>query len=349
MLGYAKRGQRMCRANAEILRFTYVIKLMNRSKGGLFILFLLIHVSLWPKAVELEVETRTTGRIGYTNYELKDRDEYGDTVYSLLEFPLNTFYLGASTRLTLESANKREFELIVGTIVNLNDPNTVMKDSDWIQFFGYPKLKFSYTESRVELNAFEIAFEGRMRIFPNSGRKLYATGGYRYLRYAENVIGYEGWYIDPDTGQVSDYPPNQDDLAIEYRINYHTPYMGLLWRWSKSSRFSFELGADLALAFVSDYDDHVLRGKLSTASGAGIGLHAVSGISFFPFGRNRVRSTYIRVMVETNYLAANIKQTQEWYRDEGSIPAGTIIRGIGHEIRSLQVGAELLVGMKLKL
>jgi hypothetical protein len=51
-------------------------------------------------------------------------------VYRLLEFPLNTVYLGASVNLTIKPNYRREFELIMGAMVNLTDPTAVMKDSD---------------------------------------------------------------------------------------------------------------------------------------------------------------------------------------------------------------------------
>jgi hypothetical protein len=85
-----------------------------------------------------------------------------------------------------------------------------------------------------------------------------------------------------------------------------------------------------------------------TAAGFGLGFRALGVIAIFPFGREHKRSLYIKLSTEANYLAANIEQTQRWYRDEGTVPAGTVISGIGHEIRSLQIGAELSVGVELK-
>jgi hypothetical protein len=320
---------------------------------GLLVLLLFSQVSLHGEVVGLEVESRTVGRLGYTSYRFTGTDWFGDSGYSsFLEFPLNTVYLGASANLTIKPNYRREFELIMGALVNLTNPAAVMKDSDWVQPYGYPKLIFSYTRSPVELFAVEASIEGRTRLLTSSLKDLYATGGYRFLRYAENVIGYEGWYLDLDTVQPEDYTPNKDDIAIEYHITYHTPYMGLLWKVIDSSRFKVAFGSDLSLVFVSDYDDHRLRGKEMTASGVGFGVCSIGIISFYPYGQKNSRRPYIKLVVEANSLFANTKQTQEWYMDEvidgETIPAGTIIGGIDHEIRSLQVGAALLVGMKLK-
>lgn len=320
---------------------------------GLLALSLLSQASLYGEIVDLEVKSRTVGRIGYTSYRFTGTDEFSDSGYSsLLEFPINTVYLGASANLTIKASYRRDFEILMGALVNLTDPTAVMKDSDWFQPSGYPKLILSYTRSPVDLFAIEFSLEGRTRLLTSSLRDLYATGGYRYLRYAENVIGYEGWYFDVETGLPGDYTPNQDDISIEYRITYHTPYLGLLWKLIDSSRFNAALGTDLSLVFVSDYDDHRLRGKVATASGIGFGLYSMGTISFYPFGRENRQKPYIELVVEANSLSAKTEQTQEWYRDEvidgETIPAGTVLRGIGHEIRSLQVGVALLVGMKLK-
>jgi hypothetical protein len=314
---------------------------------GLVVLVSLFCGSVYAEVVDIAVETRTAGRIGYTNYELISREEY-PYVYSLLEFPLNTIYLGAAALWTFESAEKPDRELFVGAIINVTDPTAVMKDSDWVEPFGWPKLIFSYTESRATLTAFEIAIEGRRRIYPYNVKGLYATGGYRFLRYAENVFGYEGWYLNLDTGQPENYTPNPGDLAIEYYVNFHTAFAGLFYRWIDLARLRLEIGSDLALLFTNDYDDHVLRGKVMTAAGFGLGFRALGAIAIFPFGREHKRSLYIKLSTEANYLAANIEQTQRWYRDEDTIPAGTVISGIVHEIRSLQIGAELSVGMELK-
>ena len=135
-------------------------------------------------------------------------------------------------------------------------------------------------------------------------------------------------------------------------MNFHTPFAGLLYRWIDRSRLRLEIGTDLALVYTNDYDDHVLRGKDMTASGFGWGVRGLGAIALFPFGRDGGRNLYIKLATEINYLAANIEQTQKWYRDEvtpyETIPAGTVISGIDHEIRSLQIGAELSVGMELK-
>jgi len=86
--------------------------------------------------------------LGYSSYDMRFTD-VGGTVYSKLEFPLDAFFFGTECTLFLGNKSYREWHFLIGVYINLNAPASKMLDHDWIEPTGFPKLKFSYTESET--------------------------------------------------------------------------------------------------------------------------------------------------------------------------------------------------------
>ena len=98
------------------------------------------------------------------------------------------------------------------------------------------------------------------------------------------------------------------------------------------------------MLFSSDTDDHLLRGRISEGDATGLSLNANTDL--------RVLSTealggslFLDLMGWLRYYYATGDQTQTWYKDEGSNPAGTVVSGIAYEVDSLQYGFGLRLGL----
>mgnify|MGYP006312806161 FL=1 len=129
----------------------------------------------------------------------------------------------------------------------------------------------------------------------------------------------------------------------------------------------FEASGDFRIegVYAYDRDDHILRKKLSTASGFGIGIaaslrgvfeldEAAAGGGAAPGGGTSARGEngpipYVAMGSEYSYLYVPAEQTQEWYGDEQATAAddtGTVISGLSHVITSSQFVITLSAGLR---
>ncbi len=93
-----------------------------------------------------------------------------------------------------------------------------------------------------------------------------------------------------------------------------TSHLGLKSQTIFGSKAILILATSVGLLFTSDEDDYLLRGRISEADA-------------------------IRVAIQS--------QRQEWYRDEGSIPLGTVEDNIPYKTESLQYTLGISFGMEL--
>jgi hypothetical protein len=168
--------------------------------------------------------------------------------------------------------------------------------------------------------------------------------GFGYQRFAQDIAGYEGWYLD-DQGDVQ--PQSGNVLAITYKVSYTSVRLLTSFVFDRLRFMEVGLTGDVGVVHVSDEDDHVLRNKLSTADGAGITTGLALELAFFlPVRSGRLRP-WIALAGEARRNVANIEQTQYWYDDEpgGDPPAGTRYTGIDHKVDLFQVALLLSLGM----
>jgi hypothetical protein len=97
---------------------------------------------------------------------------------------------------------------------------------------------------------------------------------------------------------------------------------------------------------MSDSDNHVLRTKLSTASGWGSGFYGNLKATY-QFGQVWGFAPYIALEGELIYYVVNTVQTQYWYGNADAAngaPQGTTLTGIGHVVTSDQYQIGLRFG-----
>jgi outer membrane protease len=139
---------------------------------------------------------------------------------------------------------------------------------------------------------------------------------------------YSPWYNVSTPGPV-----------LTYEVTYVIPYVGVQsgYRFAKGFQAMIDLGAS---PFVSakDTDDHLLRGKSSEGSTTGSAYFAMAGIEWSLTERDLVRLNGQYLKITTTGT-----QTQTWYRNDGTIPAGTTYTGIPDRIDSEQTSLSLLL------
>lgn len=281
---------------------------------------------------------------GNTLYHISIYDATGG-VESELEFPLKTLLLGLEYGYVGRNARGQD-DLKIGIqwFVNLGSGSGKLKDSDWISgaaetgpplsLPAHPGLDI-YSESDIALKANIIDLRASYNYWPSTGLALGPMGGLLYQNFqydASNVkqVGY-GPYAPGYTGSAS-------GLVLTYEVTYTIPYLGIHSEMLVSRTFQAALDIGYSpWASAEDTDDHVLRGKRSTGSTSGSAYLAtvtaqwdIQDNDFF-----LIRGQYLKIDTSGT-------QTQTWYRDEGTTPAGTTITGINDKITSKQISATAL-------
>lgn len=288
---------------------------------------------------------------GHSNYYLEHTAEQ-TTVSSLLEFPLDYPLIGAETGLIQYDKAGKDFSLNAGFYMNVMNPLSVMKDSDWIEKSGQGKYMFSYTESTVNPCHSVLAF-GKInkKIFSIFSLSFLYNVGYQFQRIYQDIMGYQGWQIDLDTGELSDIQGTEE--AMEYWIIYHRPFTGLMINIAHPDfPLSLEIDSNYMFIYIYDFDDHVLRNKESTAEGIGHGFYSSFKL-LFQFIKNPIDiNPYISLNGNLYYIFTPAKQRQEWYGDDPASSGddtGYYISDISHEVNSLQFDIGLNLGFSYSL
>jgi hypothetical protein len=229
----------------------------------------------------------------------------------------------------------------------------MMKDYDWDMYPGYPKTIFSYTESDARL-VWVLASAAWKPVLSSGGwGNLQAVLGYRLQYVHQQALGYVGWQYIDDDGDVDTDPDllllyDPGVLALTYWVLWNVPTAGFSVTLSPVPRLSIVMEAGLAVPIVADQDDHLLRNKLSTAAGLGLGGYAALAVRY-SWGKAETRlRPYLFFAVDLMALKANTLQTQTWYGDDpasGYIEQpGDYISGIDHQISTRQVAVVLAFG-----
>ena len=293
----------------------------------------------------LEISGYITDTIDGTPYNGKKE------IGSLLEFPIDSWLTGGT--LIIEDSTGT-WALYLGGRVALTNPADKMKDSDWDGFTPhYPRTLWSYTESDVEQSLSQFELSIRKRFSKSKSKSWSLIAGGRYQKISQDVIGISG-YQRMFSPTAVDYDPPQyfenlyDNVSvIEYEISYKSIILGFNTETILSPKISVDFTGLFMPTFYSDRDDHILRKKLSTSDGDGLGGSGKLLLGFFP-GTINNRKTFIKFGAEYTYYSVSGNQTQSWYETTSEADAGTTITNIPHEITSKQLALSLSVGFSFK-
>jgi hypothetical protein len=297
--------------------------------------------------------------IGDTRYLMELPGNPG--ISSELIFPLNTLLEGVSFRRERTGGRiegGRDWNFEASLAVNLLAPFGVMKDYDWDMHPGYPKTIFSYTESDARLVWFLASAAWKPVLSSGGWGNLRAVLGYRLQYVYQEALGYVGWQYqdldDPPDGQpdllrLVSFP--DDTVVLTYWVLWNVPTAGFSVTLTPAPGLSIVMGVGLAVPIVTDQDDHLLRNKLSTAAGLGIGGYAELAVHY-SWGTPGARlQPFLSLAMDLMAQKANTLQTQTWYGDDPVSTKyveqpGDYISGIDHQISTRQFSVVLAFGVK---
>lgn len=292
--------------------------------------------------------TRLDLGFGNAAYDLKVDDSV-PFVHSRLDFPLDGIY--PSLQFTLDysaDGSAADWKGIAELKFNISAPQGLFIDQDWWEFPGTPRILWSYTESGTSLQYFLARLElNRFWTRISEDRlSVYYHGGFSFERMYWTANNINGWQYVWNTGTSSYdlYSVKYYDKALTYELFYYTPYLGLLLSDRILPELVLNLSADFLLPIMLDRDDHLLRNKLSTAAGLGVG-YKLAGSLKWNFRKTRNRPAWslgLDASVRGSYV--NSKQRQEWYGPDGATPAGTVFTDIGHVVSLFQPAVGFSVG-----
>ncbi|MEA1979812.1 MAG: omptin family outer membrane protease, partial [candidate division Zixibacteria bacterium] len=291
---------------------------------------------------------------GSTEYELNaeflayDPDSIiiSRQIISILNFPLDRFSVGGEIGInSLDTAKNFWYAEITGTI-NITNPNESMTDTDWDKVLGRFDTKFSYTESNAELSGLNLKVEAGRDMFKLYGMNIGMIIGVKYQNLKFDINDFSGWqkpfddinFVYTDSIFVSAYIP-----ALTYDIIYTTPYVGFISHNKLNRNISLNLKAALQSVIVKDEDNHLLRKKISTSSGSGIGFLGGIDLKFKLQKSNSDIQPFIKLTGDINIMKVETNQTQTWYGDDPATPdiddTGEVIDSVPHIFRSKQISA----------
>ncbi len=274
-------------------------------------------------------------------------------VKSLLEFPMDVIFVGAS--LLLEPVqDKTLWSVEVGVYTSVNDPGGVVTDSDWDSATSlWDMTKWSYTESDATMSSLRLNIEVTRRLLTEGKLRISALAGLRYQKIEHDIYGYDGWYRLLDTISYvyssETYVQSGSGLVGHYEVTYKQPQIGLLTTAELSPDMTLKLKTAFTPVWFDDYDDHILRMKESTADGDGTGFEASlrARVKFSSF--QAPLRPYLDIFADYMTLNATGYQTQTWYGDDGATPdfddTGQSVSNIYHEVNSTQYNIGFRLGL----
>lgn len=291
-----------------------------------------------------------SGQTSYT-MEIAGFDTAGNYVQakSYLEFPLDGFLLGLEAGYQAVSLNKVNWSLQFGLYRNINNPSGFFIDRDWYTGeteVGYFDGKFSDTQSDVKINHLLMNLSFRKRLFGTYKYCLYFSSSIRYQRISFDAVNIKGRQINiwEDPTFTSIYV-DTSIYAMYYRITYTSPILGMQFDYYPSEWATLILNTSYMAAYGSDYDDHVLRNRLATASGLGNGFVSSAKFRFRPISYGPL---YFDISAQYLTLKTSPKQTIKWYGDDpltDGDDTGLQIKNIPHVIKSTQYNFRFVMGI----
>ncbi len=290
-----------------------------------------------------EVEASLYAGFGSTEYFLDVND--GSTgVQSLLIFPTDALYAGVQYTYTPPGG---AWQAEVALSTNITAPYSMMLDYDWFYYVGYSSIPFSYTESNLVFRALDVKTRGSLTLIDTPQTKIYLTGGYNLFFNYQLMTDYAGWqYQDNDSdGEYEAVYISSNADGIEYWVLFHMISAGAAWESRLDSSISLRLEAAPIAGLFFDSDDHLLRYKLSTASGFGLGISGNAALRYEP-ASSSASSWYAELYTAIRWFQANGSQRQYWYAD-GDQPEGTENTGIPHQVTLFDPQIGLKFGFQL--
>ncbi len=291
---------------------------------------------------------------GTTEYDM-DIQQSGLLLRSLLEFPLDVIMVGGKIELLLNPWHFDQYRFEGSFYTSLTDPSGKMIDSDWSNSdangSSVPYRMFSYTESNAQMKSLLGQLRAERRFYSQENLHVGLFIGFRYSKIEQDIYDFTGWQLDNSGSRINF--SLTDTHALFYKVTYKLPHVGM--RLTQTNQY-YDLSASVAysIALVSDVDDHILRGKRSTADINGKGALADVEMKWNIAGKKK--GVFLKLSGDISYIRASGSQTQTWYADElvwdpnvndyvVAVAKGTSITGVPHDINMTRFNLSLEVGL----
>lgn len=235
---------------------------------------------------------------GYVNYIIEDSGYTNGNPYQIkseLEFPLD--YEIAKIDFEKNIDVYKFSKIYLSFSKNITDTDSKFKDSDWLNKDPETEPNI-YGETNTEVNHSDFNIKG----------ETYKNGGFAFglgLNYWKNDYVMSGGYQKDEI--YNNHTTFDDDLEVlEYEIEVTKPYLYMQYDKEINNNYSFLLNGEFSPhAMVKDYDNHILRGKISEGetSGYAVGLG-------FEVNRKINNTLSLDLGYKYNWLLARGTQTQ---------------------------------------
>lgn len=254
---------------------------------------------------------------GHTTYKISGTTQDGDWK-SILEFPLNTEFLQINYTDDIEDlAMLKSYSITYKR--NIFKDSGTFKDSDWMYGIDQ-KLIYAETNTRLNADIFNLEIKGLTNQIFNEVN-LSGIMGYKHQKF--NFVAGDGW----QKSYLTDPPTTQEieGDAIEYDINYMTPYIGIAVFNNQNKEINYMIKGNFIPRFwARDHDYHILREKHAYNHVNGMGVNLSTDIQY------KINNNWY-LKGEYEYLKASGKGSQ---RQE--LKDGTTYENIAAEIYTLQ-------------
>jgi len=283
---------------------------------------------------------------GKTEYILNLKDINGFFLKSQLEFPLDQTMFGGEMEYIISPGTPKEWILNFGIFTNINNPSSKMFDHDWTNLRTGIEEKISYTESNADGKNNILLFELDKMVLIGKKGSLSLSGGYKYQKIEQDIIGFKGWQLDQDGIKIEfDFP---DIEALTYEVTYKMPNVGFRINYFLNNKISLQSRIAYTRALITDLDDHVLRFKRSESDITGNGLLADFGFRM-DLGPQPGKGLFVELVGDLTYISASGTSTQSWYGDDPAAEGDETGESatVPHEINTTQFRIGLVVGLGL--
>ena len=137
------------------------------------------------------------------------------------------------------------------------------------------------------------------------------------------------------------YPVSGIAPVIDYEVTYVSGQLGAAATYLVGGHSRLGARATVGVAYASDTDDHLLRGRIAEGEGWGVGLNSRLEFDLLP-GFTPLGWLSASLAGELRFFHAEGQVDQRWYRDE-DLPEGTVIPDLPYQLESLQlqIGASI--------
>lgn len=304
---------------------------------------------------EITIYPKISYIAGHSTYEL-DIGLGTDRIQSELKFPTNSVAIGASLEIRSAVDDRLAWQITATGGVTPGDPSGKMIDTDWSYLGNGTYDIWSYTESKPAGQALFLSAE-YYRVLQRGSRWTFGlVGGLSYFRMTQLLDNFAGWQVIDANLTVHEFAVIGTP-AIDYRVTYLVPEIGVGGTVDRSSMFHADWRLLYGRVRATDEDDHLLRKKLSTGTGWGNQIRAVISARWLLPQASSQRRVFFGVDLDFTGLRVKGYQDQEFYEDvveydpiteqEYTIPNGTRFENLPHEFSSTRFGVGVRVGLTL--